>query len=157
VSKANGKKDGPPVIQNRAAYHEYFIEDELECGIVLAGHEVKMIRRGAFQLKDAYCDIENGELWLVNSHIPEYAQASSHVGTINPLGRRKLLVHREELRKLRRKKIEKGMTIIPLKAYFVRGNVKLLIGLAKGKKHYDKRETIKQRDIQMEMVRGGRS
>jgi len=153
VASSKGKKDGPPVISNRRAYHDYFIEDELEAGVQLEGHEVKMVRHGSFQLQDAYCDIEDFELWLINSYIPEYPQASSHSAPPEPRRKRKLLLHREELRKLRRKKIEKGVTIVPLKAYFVRGRVKLLIGLARGKKQHDKRETIKERDITREMER----
>jgi SsrA-binding protein len=153
VTKQAAKKDGPPVIHNRRAFHDYFIEEEVEAGLVLHGHEVKMIRRGGFQLQDAYCDLEDGELWLVNSQIPPYPQASSHSAPPEPLRRRKLLLHRQELRKLRRLKIEKGLTIVPLKAYFVRGRVKLLIGAAKGKKHYDKRETIKERDVARDLER----
>jgi SsrA-binding protein len=153
VAKAAGKKDGPPVIQNRRAFHEYFIDEEFEAGLVLHGYEVKMVRRGGFQLQDAYCDFENGELWLINSNIPEYPQASTHEAPPVPLRKRKLLLHREELRRLRRKKVEKGFTIGGLKAFFLRGKVKLIIGLAKGKKQFDKRETIKARDVERDLAR----
>jgi SsrA-binding protein len=141
-----------PVIVNRKAYHDYFIDEELETGIVLAGCEVKQIRRGSFSLQDAYCELRNGELWLVGGHIPEYPQASSHV-ELDPNRRRKLLAHKHELKRLVRKVQQKGFTLVPLKAYFVRGRVKLLIGLARGKKQHDKRETIKERDLKREQNR----
>jgi len=140
---------GTPVIRNRKAYHDYSIGEEVEAGIVLNGCEVKMVRQGSFSLQEAYCEIRAGEVWLVNSHIPEYAQASTHV-SVEPLRRRKLLLKRQEIKRLRRKVVEKGNTIIPLKAYFVRGKVKVLIGLATGKRQRDKRETIKQRDLHRE-------
>lgn len=142
------KKGDTPVISNRKARYEYQISDELEVGIVLQGCEVKMVRKGSFELRDAYCEFRDGELWLVNSTIPVYPQAS-HVSH-EPLRRRKLLANRTELRRMLRKVREKGFTIIPLKAYFVRGRVKLQIGLAKGKRQYDKRQTIKKRDLERE-------
>jgi SsrA-binding protein len=145
------KKSSTPTISNRKAYHDYQIEEEFEAGIVLRGSEVKMIRRGAFQLQDSYCRIKDNELWMYSSNIPEYPQAGTHVAQ-EPLRPRKLLLHREEIRKLERKTREKGFTIIPLKAYFVRGNVKVQIGLARGKKEYDKRETIKKRDTDRELA-----
>lgn len=140
------------MISNRKAYHDYHISDELEAGIVLHGCEVKMVRQGSFTLRDAYCEIRDGELWLVGSHIPEYPQASSHV-TIDPVRKRKLLVHAAEIKRLRRKIIEKGFTLVPLKAYFLNGKVKVLIGVARGKRQYDKRETIKKRDVEREHAR----
>jgi SsrA-binding protein len=138
-----------PVITNRKAYRDYAIEEELEVGIVLQGCEVKMVRRGSFSLREAYCEIRDREMWLVGSHIPEYPQASSHI-VYQPERRRKLLLHRDELRRLGRKVREKGFTIVPLKAYFVQGKVKLRIGLARGKRQYDKRQTIKRRDLTRE-------
>jgi len=149
VASKGQSKGSTPVISNRKAYHDYSIEEELEAGIVLHGCEVKMVRKGSFTLRDAYCELRQGEMWLVGGHIPEYPQASSHV-EIDPLRRRKLLLHRQELKRLRRKQVEKGFTIVPLKAYFVRGKVKLKVGLAKGKRQYDKRQTIKQRDLKRE-------
>lgn len=155
MAKKERAAGGPPTITNRKAYHDYHISDELEVGIVLRGMEVKSVRAGAFLLGDAYVDItKDGELWLVGGHIAPYKQASTHE-TYEPERRRKLLAHREEIAKLRKKRIEKGFTIIPLKAYFKDGKVKLLIALARGKKEYDKRETIKSRDVQREMDRAG--
>ncbi len=148
------KEPSTPVISNRKAYHDYQISDELEAGIVLHGCEVKMVRQGSFNLRDAYCEIREGELWLVGSHIPEYPQSSSHV-SIDTVRKRKLLVHKSELKRLRRKIIEKGFTLVPLKAYFLNGKVKVLIGVARGKRQYDKRETIKKRDIEREHARRG--
>ena len=143
---------GTPVISNRKAYRDYSIDEELEVGVVLHGCEVKMVRQGSFSLREAYCEIRDGELWLVGSHIPEYPQASTHT-VVDPLRRRKLLAHHHELRRLRRRVVEKSFTIVPLKAYFVRGKVKLRIGLARGKRQYDKRETIKRRDLDREQSR----
>jgi SsrA-binding protein len=152
MGKPKQPHTGTPVISNRKAYYNYSIGEELEAGIVLCGCEVKMVRQGSFSLQEAYCDFRDGELWLVGSHIPEYPQASTHV-SLDPLRRRKLLLKRQELKRLRRKIIEKGTTIVPLKAYFVRGKVKVLIGLATGKRQYDKREAIKQRDLKREQSR----
>jgi SsrA-binding protein len=144
-----GKKQGTPVITNRKAYHDYHIEENLEAGVALLGCEVKMVRNGSFSLAESHCEIRDEELWLIGSHIPEYPQASSHI-VHEPLRLRKLLLHRAELRRLKRKVVEKGVTIVPLKAYFKAGKVKLSIGLARGKRQYDKRETIKQRDMTRE-------
>jgi SsrA-binding protein len=146
------KQGALPVITNRKAYHEYFVDEELEAGVVLHGCEVKMVRQGSFELRDAYAEIKDGEAWLVGSHIPEYPQASTHV-SVDPVRRRKLLLHAEELRRIARKVREKGFTLVPLKAYFLRGKVKVSIGLVRGKKQYDKRETIKARDVQREQER----
>jgi SsrA-binding protein len=155
LAKKDGTAGGTPTITNRKAYHDYSIIDELEVGIVLRGMEVKSIRAGAFLIGDAYVDItKDGELWLVGGSISAYKQASTHE-TYEPERRRKLLAHRDEIAKLRKKRIEKGFTIIPLKAYFKDGKVKLLIALAKGKREYDKRETIKDRDVKREMDRAG--
>ena len=143
---------GTPVISNRKAYRNYSIDEEFEAGIVLSGCEVKMVRQGSFSLREAYCEIRDGELWLVGSHIPEYPQASSHVA-VDPLRRRSSWRLSSSLRRLRRRVIEKGFTVVPLKAYFVRGRVKLKIGLARGKRQYDKRETIKRRDIDRDQAR----
>jgi SsrA-binding protein len=140
------------VITNRKVFHEYFVDEEFEAGIVLHGCEVKMVRKGSFELRDAYAEIRDGEIWLVNSHIPEYPQASTHV-SVDPRRKRKLLMHRQEIRKLQRKVLEKGFTLAPLKAYFKRGNVKVAIGLVRGKKQYDKRATIKERDVKREQER----
>jgi SsrA-binding protein len=142
-----------PVISNRKAFHDFAIDEELETGIVLQGCEVKMVRQGSFQLKDAFAAFDKaGELWLTGSHIPEYKQLSTHV-EYSPDRKRKLLLHRQEAKRFIRKVREKGYTIVPLKAYFKQGKVKVLIGLARGKKLFDKRETIKQKDIKRELDR----
>ncbi|MEZ5338901.1 MAG: SsrA-binding protein SmpB [bacterium] len=150
------KKSGDtPQISNRKAYHDYEIVEEIEAGIVLEGSEAKSIRTGGFTLRDSYCDFREGELFLLGSNIPPYEKNSTH-RTYVAVRPRKLLLHRQELRKLQRSKIEKGLTIVPLKAYFVNGRVKLLIGLARGKRQYDKRASIKERDVKRELERSGR-
>ena len=147
------EKRSTPVISNRKAYHDFAIDEELEAGIVLQGCEVKMVRQGSFQLNDAFASFDKaGELWLTGSHIPEYKQASSHV-EYSPDRKRKLMVHRQEAKRLIRKVREKGYTVVPLKAYFKQGKVKVLIGLAKGKRQFDKRETIKQKDVKRDLER----
>jgi SsrA-binding protein len=162
ANKAKEAKSGPPVISNRRAFHDYTIIEEFEAGIVLQGSEVKMVRKGSFNISEAYAEFSNPkdgevrELWLIGSNIPPYPQASTHEAPPEPLRKRKLLLHRQELTKLRRKVIEKGLTIVPLKAYFNHGKVKVLIALVQGKKHYDKRESIKERDIEREQQRRSR-
>ena len=143
------------MISNRKAYHDYEIVDELEAGIVLEGSEAKSIRRGGLTLRDGYCDFRDGELFLLGSSISPYEKNSTHreYQAVRP---RKLLLHRQELRKLLRAKREKGLTIVPLKAYFVNGRVKILIGLARGKRQYDKRVSIKERDVKRDLERAGR-
>jgi SsrA-binding protein len=139
-------------IRNRSAYHDYFIEDKYDAGMVLAGTEVKALRGGRASFNDSYCFFHRGELWLKSLHIAEY----SH-GTVNnhiPVRDRKLLLRKKELRKLEAKMKEKGYSIVPLRIFFnEKGFAKLEIGLGKGKKQYDKRETIKQRDTEREMKR----
>jgi SsrA-binding protein len=139
-------------ISNRSAYHEYFIEDKYDAGLVLTGTEVKSLRAGRASFNDSYCYFHKGELWIKSLHIAEY----SH-GTVNnhdPVRERKLLLQKKELRKMETKMKEKGYTIVPLKIFFnEKGLAKLEIGLGKGKKLYDKRETIKQRDTEREMKR----
>jgi SsrA-binding protein len=139
-------------IRNRSAYHEYFIEDKYDAGMVLTGTEVKSLRDGRASFNDAYCYFHKGELWLKSLHITEY----SH-GTVNnhdPLRERKLLLQKRELKKLEAKMKEQGYTLIPLRIFFnEKGLAKLEIGLGKGKKMHDKRETIKSRDVEREMKR----
>ena len=135
----------PVIATNRKAFFNYDVLEQLEAGIVLGGSEVKSIREGGFNFRDAYVEYRDGELFLVGCRIGPYSHADvlSHAE-----GRtRKLLLHKREIRKLGGKATEKGFTIIPLKAYFKDGRVKVEIGLARGKKTYDKRETIKRRDI----------
>ena len=136
------------IAENRKAFHDYHILETFETGIVLLGTEVKSIREGRVNLRDSYARTENGEVFVYNIHIQPY----SHRGYADhdPLRRRKLLLHAIEIRKVIGKVLEKGMTLVPLRMYFKNGRVKLALGLAKGKKMYDKRETIKRRDTDRE-------
>lgn len=139
-------------IKNRSAYYEYFIDDKYVAGIVLTGTEVKSLRAGRASFNDSYCLINKGELWIKSLHIAEY----SH-GTVNnhdPLRERKLLLQKREIKKIENKLKEKGYTIVPLRIFFTDKNLlKIEIGLGKGKKLYDKRESIKQKDVDREMKR----
>ena len=139
------------IAENRSARHEYFITENIECGIVLTGTEVKALRQGKIQLTGGFARIDNDELWLENVHISAYenSSGSSH----ETRRRRKLLVHQKEIKKLKVKTQNKGITLIPIRAYFKGNKVKIAVGLAKGKKAYDKRETIKERDVKREMSR----
>jgi SsrA-binding protein len=146
------------IAENRKAFHDYHILDTFEAGLVLLGTEVKSIREGRVNLRDSFARLEHGEAFLYNVNISPY----SHRGYVDhePLRPRKLLLHRDELRKLTGKTVEKGMTLVPLRLYFKNGRVKVAIGLAKGKKEYDKRETIKRRETDRETraaVKAGRS
>lgn len=139
-------------IKNRSAYFEYYIDDKYIAGIMLTGTEVKSLRAGKASFNDSYCIFNKGELWIKSFHIAEY----SH-GTVNnhdPLRERKLLLNSRELKKLQAKIKEKGYTIVPLRLFFNEKNLaKVEIGLGKGKKLHDKRESIKQRDTEREMKR----
>ena len=139
-------------IKNRSAYHDYFIEDKFDAGMVLAGTEVKSIRDGKVNFVDSFCVFFQGELWVRNMHIAEYrfGTTNNHLAVHD----RKLLLHKRELRKLENKLKDKGYTLVPLRIFFnEKGYAKLEIGLGKGKKNYDKRESIKQRDTQKEIKR----
>jgi SsrA-binding protein len=139
-------------IQNRSAFHDYSIEDKYDAGMVLAGTEVKSIRDGKVSFVDSFCFFSKGELWVRNMHIAEYkfGTTNNHLAVHD----RKLLLTKKELRKLEAKIKEKGLTIVPLKIYFnEKGLAKMQIGLGKGKKHYDKRESLKKKDIEREMKR----
>jgi SsrA-binding protein len=140
---------------NRKARHDYFIEESLEAGLVLTGSEVKSLRAGKAQLKDSYARIERGEAWLFSAHISEYSP-SAQFGH-EPTRRRKLLLHAREIERLIGKTKESGLTLIPLRLYFKHGRAKVEIGLARGKKLYDKRATIKERESQREMERARRT
>ena len=140
------KKNQSIVIENRKARHDYFVEDSVTCGIVLSGTEVKSIRSGKAQLKDSYAKIEKGELWLYNCHISPYQFGNRF--NHEPLRKRKLLLTKKEIIKLSSKIKEKKLFLIPLKIYFSRNWAKLELALAKGKKMYDKRETIKKKELQ---------
>ncbi len=136
-------------IINRKAKHDYFIEDTYEAGIVLKGTEVKSIRNGQANLKDSYCIIRNNEIFILNMHISHYKEGN--IFNHDETRTRKLLLHHKEILKLHNKIKLEGFTIIPLKLYFKGNYVKILIGVAKGKKDYDKRETIKKRDVEREI------
>ena len=137
------------IAENRSARHEYFITDEIECGIVLTGTEVKALRQGKIQLAGGFARIDNDELYLENVHISAYEHGN--IFNHETRRRRKLLAHQREIKKLKTKTQSKGVTLVPVRAYFKGNKVKILIGLAKGKKAYDKRETIKERDVKREM------
>ncbi len=136
-------------ILNRVARHDYFIEDEYECGIVLTGTEIKSIRDGKANIKDSYGIIKNGEAFLLNMFISHYKEGN--IFNHNETRTRKLLLHKAEIRKLGDKIKLEGYTLIPLKVYFVKNKAKVLLGLCKGKKTFDKRETIKERDIKRQL------
>jgi SsrA-binding protein len=138
-------------LKNRQAYHEYFIDATYEAGIVLLGTEVKSIRDSRVSFNDSYCLIDKGEIWLKSLHIAEYTHGTNN--NHDPLRDRKLLLEKREIRKIQAKLKEKGYTLIPLRIYFKERLVKIQLGLAKGKKLHDKRETLKQKDVQREMKR----
>lgn len=139
------------VAQNKKARHDYFIEQTFETGIVLSGTEVKSIRQGKVNLKDSYAAIENGEVILNGMHISPYEQGN--IFNRDPLRDRKLLLHRYEINKLIGYTQQKGMSLVPLQVYFKRGKVKIELGLGKGKKLYDKREDIAEKDAKREIDR----
>ena len=136
------------IADNRKARHEYHVLDTFEAGLALRGTEVKAMREGRANLTDAYCRIERGEAYLVGAHVGQYSHGGS--ASHDPVRPRKLLLHRDELSKLLGKTTEKGMTIVPLRMYFKNGRAKIAIALAKGKRLYDKRETIKRREAERE-------
>ena len=145
--------DKKPVAQNKKAYHDYFVLEKYEAGIELFGTEVKSIRQGKINLKDAWCSIKNGEIFVNGMHISPYEQGN--IFNKDPLRTRRLLLHKSEIRKLASAVSAAGYTIVPLKVYFTKSLVKIDIGLAKGKKLYDKRETIAKRDFAREQSRRG--
>ena len=136
-------------ILNRRAKYDYFITDEYEAGIVLTGTEIKSIRQGKVNLKDSYAIIKNNEIYLLNTHISTYEKGNIYNHDENRT--RKLLMHKKEILKLNNKTTLEGYTLIPLKIYFSKGKAKVLIGVCKGKKNYDKREVIKKRETEREL------
>ena len=139
-------------IKNRSAYFEYFIDNKYDAGIVLTGTEVKSLREGKASFNDSYCLVNKGEVWIKNLHIAEYSHGTAN--NHDPLRERKLLLKKREILKIESKLKEKGYTIIPLRIFFSEKNLaKVEIGLAKGKKLHDKRESIKQREVEREMKR----
>lgn len=135
-------------IVNREAKFNYFIEEEIECGISLVGTEIKSIRDGKANLKDSYAIIRNNEVYLLNMYIGEYKEGS--LFNHDPRRTRKLLLHKSEINKLKKGIEQEGRTLVPLKLYFVKNHAKILLSLCKGKKNFDKRETIKQRELNRE-------
>ena len=148
MAKETGRK---LIAQNKKARHDYHLDDIYEAGLVLMGTEVKSLRAGRASLVDAFATIKDGEVWLQNAHIPEYTEGSwtNH----EPRRPRKLLLHREEIAKLIGKTKESGLTLVPLSMYFKDGKAKVEIALARGKKSYDKRQTLAARDAEREIAR----
>jgi SsrA-binding protein len=146
--------DRKVIARNRRARHDYHIEDVIEAGLVLTGTEVKSLRAGRASLADAYAQITDGEMWLLNTHIPEYAQGTwtNH----EPRRPRKLLLHRKEIDRLGRLTAERGFTLIPLSLYFSGGRVKVELAAARGKRAYDKRQDLARRDAAREVERAYR-
>ncbi|HXG11808.1 MAG TPA: SsrA-binding protein SmpB [Gemmataceae bacterium] len=143
------------ICRNRRAFHDYFILERLECGIVLTGTEVKSLREGRASLEEAYAKLQDGEVWLINSDIPEYAMG--HQLNHKPKRPRKLLLHRREIDKFAGKATQRGLTLVPLQMYFKRGRAKVELAVARGKQLHDKRQDLKkaeaQRDIRRAMSR----
>ena len=148
---AKPKNDLPRVAQNKKAYHDYFVLETYEAGIALFGTEVKSIRAGKVNLKDAWCNIENGEIFANGMHISPYEQGN--IFNRDPMRPKKLLMHKREIRRLFAAVKQQGLTLIPLSIYFVNGRAKLEVGLCKGKKNYDKRDAAAERDAKRTMER----
>ena len=140
------------IVQNRKAFHDYFVEERFEAGLMLEGWEVKAIRAGRAQITEAYVVIRNGALWLLGAHISALPTASTHVNP-NPTRTRKLLMHAEEITKLIGKVEQRGYTLIPIDMHYKAGNIKLEIGLAKGKQHHDKRAAERDKQWQRDKQR----
>ena len=138
-------------IKNKKAYFDYFIEDTIECGIALTGTEIKSVRKGSSNLKDTYAIIKKDEVYVINMYIAKYEEGN--IFNHEEKRTRKLLLHKKEIKKMKNKLEIEGYSLIPLKAYFKGKKFKILLGIAKGKKIYDKRETIKERDIKRENAR----
>jgi SsrA-binding protein len=138
------------VISNRKARHDYLVLDVYECGIVLVGSEVKSLREGHGNLQDAYARVEDGEVFLHGMHISPYAFSR---GDVDPLRKRKLLLHRRQIEELQRASQEKGVTLVPLKVYFKDGRAKVELAVARGKRAYDKRQALAERDAKRETER----
>ena len=145
------KNELQTVAQNKKAYHDYFVEESMEAGIELFGTEVKSARRGKINLKDAWCSIDNGELFVNGMHISPYEQGN--IFNRDPYRVRRLLMHRKQINRLFGLTRQDGYTLIPLSAYFNRGRLKIQVGLCKGKKNYDKRDVMARRDAQRSIER----
>ena len=148
AQKTDREKAQRTIAENRKARHDYHVLDTWEAGVALLGTEVKAIREGRVNLRDSYARIDNGEVWMQNVHISPYSHRGSSAH--EELRQRKLLLHREEIRKMVGRVAEKGLTLVPLELYFKNGRVKVLLGLARGKQAHDKRETIRRREVDRE-------
>ena len=151
IAEANGSDGIKLIVTNRKARHDYHFLETWEAGIVLTGTEVKSLRTGKISLTDSYAAVDSGEVYLYNVHVSPYEQGSHF--NHEPTRRRKLLLHRSEIRKLIGRVVEKGLTLIPTRFYFKRGRAKVEIALAKGKRDYDRRRTIMERDARRDMER----
>ena len=151
MSKADANEGIKIVAQNRRAAHDYFLEDRLDAGIVLTGSEIKSIRAGRVNLREAYVQAQGREVFLLNAHIAQYDPAARQ--NHDPLRTRKLLLHKKEIAKLAEKVRQKGYTVVPLKMYLSKGLAKVEIALAKGKRQYDKRQAIARREAERQMER----
>ncbi|MDQ4077044.1 MAG: SsrA-binding protein SmpB [Chloroflexota bacterium] len=149
---ATSKDPNATLAVNRKARHDYFIEDTMEAGLVLKGAEIKSMRDGKVNLRDSFVIVRDGEAWVRNMHVSPYNQASTH-DELDPLRPRKLLLHKRQIRKLDANVSQKGMTIVPLRLYLKDNRAKLEIGIAKGKKAYDKRDTIAERESKRKIER----
>jgi SsrA-binding protein len=147
-------KKAAPAVDNRRARHEFHILESLEAGIALTGTEIKSIRAGGISLNQAYARLRDGELWLLGMHVPAYKQGS--FSNVDPDRPRKLLLHKEQIARLGGRASEKGLTLVPLRLYFTRGKAKIEIGLARGKKLWDKRADTAKRDVEREIARHAR-
>jgi SsrA-binding protein len=154
MAEASATSGDRLVAQNRKASHDYAILDTIEAGLVLAGTEVKSLRTGKASLQESWATIENGEAWVMQLHIPPYEQGNRW--NLDPVRKRKLLLHRSQIEKLRKALEQKGQTLVPLKLYFTKGRAKLLLGVGRGKKSHDKREAIAERDAKREIDRARR-
>ncbi|MEE3374852.1 MAG: SsrA-binding protein SmpB [Acutalibacteraceae bacterium] len=154
---ADKKKDNglETVARNKKAYHDYFVLESFEAGIELFGTEVKSVRQGKVNLKDAWCSIEKGEIYVNGMHISPYE--FGNIFNRDPMRKRRLLMHKREINRLYGQLKQQGLTLIPLSAYFNRGRLKIQVGLCKGKKNYDKRESIARKDAEREAARELRS
>ena len=148
MARERGEKQ---IAANRKARHEYFVEETYECGLALHGTEVKSMRQGRVNLKEAFCQVKNGEMWVIGMHISPYEKGN--IFNRDPLRPRRLLAHKNEIRRLGQEVKLQGYTLVPLSLYFKHGRVKLNLGLCKGKKLYDKRETAAQRAAQRDIER----
>ena len=145
------KTDGKIIAVNRKARHDYFVEETYECGISLVGTEVKSLRAGAVNLKDSYCSIKDGEIFVVGMHVSPYEQGN--IFNRDPMRVKRLLMHKREINRLYGTVKQQGLTLVPLSIYFLKGRAKLEIGLCKGKKNYDKRDVAAEKDAKRNIER----